>query len=562
MVGHRRIRLALLLGFAFAVGLVVATSVTGATGGGSNGRIAFTKVLDAAQVWSMLPDGTRKTRLVSGAGLAYEGVLAPDGKRLVFVSTRDGDSEIYVATAAGGAPRQLTDNEAMDFDPSWSPDGRRLVFSSDRDGNFELYSMSAVSGTGVKRLTARPGSDENPAWSPTGKVIAFWSDRKGSADIYVMRPDGSGSKRLTVSRDDEKFAAWSPDGKRLAYTVQTEDDADIWIMSADGRNRKPLVRGDDSWWPSFSPDGTRIAYTSWDDIVVVGIDGKHRKTIAHEGHGASWGRTGRLVYTRTEFENHEIAVADVDGRNEKLLTKSPAYDGGASWSPDGLTLAFSSDRQRDEDLYVMDGNGDSLVRLLQIKGAQWEPSWSPGGERIVFVGEVGDMNFRLFVYDLASRAYRRVDTLAEEDDWDVDPAFSPDQRLIAFASDRERSWDLYYVDTVTGGVRRLTSALADEWAPSWSPDGAWIAYASDAAGDFDIWLRELATGKTRRLTSGPADDDYPEWSPDGRKIVFHRNLEDGRALVYAVNVDGSELVPVTNGVDPCGEPTWQSVAGT
>src|SRR5436190_24401421 len=118
--------------------------------------------------------------------------------RIAFVTSRDGNAEIYVMNADGRGVTRLTDNPAVDQDPAWSPDGTRLAFASTRDGNDEIYVMNA-DGSDVTRLTTDPASDRFPAWC--GTRIAFQSDRYAapSYDIYVMNDDGTGATRTTIS---------------------------------------------------------------------------------------------------------------------------------------------------------------------------------------------------------------------------------------------------------------------------------------------------------------------------------------------------------------------------
>ena len=98
--------------------------------------------------------------------------------------------------ADGSGLRNLTPKPVGAYAaPAWSPDGRKLAFVSDRDGNSEVYVMNA-NGSGQRNLTRNPAFDADPAWSPDGRKIAFVSNRDGSYGVYVMNADGSGQRRL------------------------------------------------------------------------------------------------------------------------------------------------------------------------------------------------------------------------------------------------------------------------------------------------------------------------------------------------------------------------------
>jgi TolB protein len=87
--------------------------------------------------------------------------------------------------ADGSDVKKLTDGEGTDSWPAWAPDGKRIAFVTHRDGNYDVHLMNA-DGTGRANLTAHPAQDTSPAWSPDGKKLAFISDRSGSAEVYVL----------------------------------------------------------------------------------------------------------------------------------------------------------------------------------------------------------------------------------------------------------------------------------------------------------------------------------------------------------------------------------------
>jgi len=305
--------------------------------------------------------------------------------QIAFVSGRDGNAEIYVMDADGKNQRRLTDNPARDYGPSWSPDGRRIAFISDRDGHphrvpgwfaDEIYVMDADGGN-PQNLTNHPSDDRSPSWSPDGKRIVFQSDRDGrfNIEIYVMDADGSNQLNLTKNLTMDEDPSWSPDGKRIVFSAQREGHVvhnlditdEIYVMDADGGNQQRLTENRNSDWdPSWSPDGKRIAF---------------------------------MADRKGDHISFDIYVMDADGGNQQKLTNNRVWDSSPSWSPDSERIAFSSERDGNADIYVMDADGDNLHRLTNHPRSGSGPAWlntpfsvSPTGKKFTIWGRIKQGN--------------------------------------------------------------------------------------------------------------------------------------------------------------------------
>ena len=238
--------------------------------------------------------------------------------RILFVSDRDWNSEIYVMDIDGNNPRNLTNNPKTDINPSWSPDKQQIVFQrssnakgGEKDkkggGNNDIYVMDKE-GKNLRQLTDHPSDDRHPTWSPDGKQIAFISNRDGgkASAIYVMDTVGNNLRRLT---NDVKFT---------------------WIDS-----------------PDWSPDGKQIVFTS----MVINKDAKKKSS--------------------------EIYVINVDGKNPRQVAKNPklTWTESPKWSPDGRQIIFSSGRTGNYEVYMMDSNGENLRNLTNHPAPDYQPSW-------------------------------------------------------------------------------------------------------------------------------------------------------------------------------------------
>ena len=307
--------------------------------------------------------------------------------QIAFSSDRDGDYEIYVMDINGGNPQNLTDHPHADINPSWSPNGKRIVFMSARDGHvddghgspiYEIYVMDADGGN-QERITNNPSDDRSPSWSPDGKRIAFESDRDAGGnphgiDIYVMDADGRNQERITNNLTEDQYPSWSPDGKRIVFSARRDGHVEhkldvtyeIYVMDADGGNQQRLTNNrNNELSPVWSPDGERIAFAS--------------------------DRKG-------DWQNFEIYVMDADGGNEQRLTENRVHDRYPSWSPDSKRITFSSWKPGDWEsleIYVMDANGGNLQRLTNNPNADVGPAWlnspfsvSPAGKKFTMWGRV------------------------------------------------------------------------------------------------------------------------------------------------------------------------------
>jgi Tol biopolymer transport system component len=235
----------------------------------ANGKIVFVSERDGDnEIFVMNADGSNQTQLTFNTASDNYPRWSLDGTKIAFASSRDGARSIYVMDADGSNQRFIM---ASGFAPAWSPDGTKIVFVGN---DSDIYTMNA-DGTNRQRLTTSVAADTNPAWSPDGSKIVFSSNRNGDFELFTMNPDGSGqSRRLAHATRDLDQPNWAPDGVQIVYVTLKErlgdfPERNIWVTNPsrfvtgfDGNG------GRDAFTPAFSPDGAKIVFTRDQSFLV------------------------------------------------------------------------------------------------------------------------------------------------------------------------------------------------------------------------------------------------------------------------------------------------------
>jgi len=243
------------------------------------------------EIYRMLPDGSQQLRLTFTAAVyENEPVGSPDGRWIAYTRPDDtSPGHIWVMSRDGHNPRQLTFGAGYDRSPTWSPDGTRLAFASDRDGNWEIYTIRLADGA-LTRLTYAGAADQEPNWSWATGRIAFQSDRAGTnPEIFTMAGDGSDIRRLTVNPNGDTSPSWSPSGDRIVF-YGSRGEQTLYVMNANGTGILPLVsRTLRPYSPAWGHDGMVEAIlfagyrpgSGYSEIFRVAPDGSGLALLTH-----------------------------------------------------------------------------------------------------------------------------------------------------------------------------------------------------------------------------------------------------------------------------------------
>ncbi len=465
-----------------------------------------------------------------------EPAFSPDGSQIAFRSEREGGG-IFVMGVTGESVRRLTDRG---FNPSWSPDGTRIVYATagvelrphTRAETSELWIVDTRTGVRKPLVQPRTGGPDfgresdgvQPSWSPHGKRIAFWglANWTGQRDIWTIDPQAPQPKR-TVVRVTTGSAlhwnpVWSPDGKYLYYGSDRDGTLNLWRVAIDEGSGRPLGSPEAVALPA-SVSGN-FAFSQNGDMAFVTITRTYR--LIELPFDATTGQTGT---PQTLF-----------GGSEEILTFQP--------SPDGKTIAYTTGGGIQEDLFVADLNGTRVRQLTNDAAKDRSVSWSPDGKTLYFYSN-RDGAYNNWSIAADGSGLKRVADKTELRRLGINnlyiPNISPDGKTIATQS--EKSNVLVHLDRPDG--RRVEPIPLNVTAPRWSPDGTKIIGSFDtqtlAGPRAGILVYSIPGRRTEKVYETGV---RPQFLPGGRKIVFFEKNTIGQLDLDMRRVTSTPFVPI------------------
>ncbi|HEV7905067.1 MAG TPA: S8 family serine peptidase [Pyrinomonadaceae bacterium] len=333
-------------------------------------------------------------------------------------------------------------------------------------------------------------------------------------------------------------------------SASSVDDASTAIRSGTS-SAAPFVAGSAARYLSANP-GESIAAVSR-AITANATPGKVSNAGAGTPNLVLFKPNSKVAFSSQRDGNWEIYVMDPDGSNQTNVTLNVARETTPVWSPDGRKIAFTSDRASGGDIYVVNTDGSGLTRLTASPASGGSPTWSPDSKRIAF-SSGRDGNGEVYVMNADGTNQVNLTRSALDE---FDPVWSPNGQKIAFRSRRDGSNKIYVMNADGTNPVRLINNMREENTPVWSPDSQKLAFDSyymsltDGMEYLEVWVvNSNGTGATNLTPLNASGDYQPDWSPDGKKLAISSSRYGGSQYgynypLYTINPDGTNAVRLT-----------------
>jgi len=459
--------------------------------------------------------------------------------------------------------KPLTSLSGEESQPNFSPDGTRVVFvwGGSSNDNFDVY-LKRLDDDSLVRLTTDPAPDRSPAWSPDGRAIAFVRGSSRGVSLHVMSPMGAERNVATLRRTSAplrvRILEWSGDGRSLLVVDQNSptDPFHIARIALGTGERHPVTSppahsfGD--MHPAVSPDGQTLAFAralspgATDIYLAAMAGGEPRRLTFDDSHisGLTWSEDGRSIIFSSERgalagsgSLWRVRVAPSASRREPEPLAGVGHRAIVpAVARQGRLLAYQEYLQ-DTNIWRASTNGDEQPRpLIGSTREETSPDYSPDGTRVTFASNQSG-NWEVWIANADGSSPRPVTTFAGAPAWN--PSWSPDGRLIGFDYAAKGNVDIYTISPEGTSLQQLTSEASQDITPSWSRNGSTLYFASNRSGSFQIWKMDLnRRDQVVQVTRGGGL--HPRESAEGDRLFYVKRV--GAELeLWSTGVNGDEM---------------------
>lgn len=536
-------------------------------------KVVFTY---GGDLWSASTAGGIATRLTSHPGLELFAKFSPDGKWIAFTGQYDGDEQVYVIPATGGVPKQLTfypargpltprwgyDNQVY----GWTPDGKSVIFRSGREyfdlGDSRLYTVAAAGGMPEPLPMPKSGAgDLSPdaskaVYSPLFRDFRTWKRYEGgwAQQLYIFDIKTHAAEKITEGVRCHRDPMWV--GSKIYYSSDADGTLNLYSYDPATKKTEELTHSTkwDVRWPS-TDHKNQIVYESDGELNIYDISANQSRHISIEvPHDGVASRPSR-VSAAGQIEEYglsakgervvfsargDIFTAPIEkGPTRNLTNSSNAHDKGARWSQDGAKIAFISDLDGEDEVYVVNQDGSAKPEQLThgFHAMLYAAEWAPDGKRLAF----SDKDGKLFVLTLEDKKTTQV---AHDPDGELhDYVWSQDGGHLAFTLTNSNGFRSLHIWSVADAqLHRVTGDFFNAGDPAWDSDGNYLYYTAvhefqpalsqvefDYAGDRGRGIFALALRKDVKNPFPPESDEVTI-AKDGEKTKSEeKEKKDERA---------------------------------
>lgn len=445
--------------------------------------------------------------------------VSHDGSRIAYVSGR----QLYLRRMDRTQSVPLSPQFITVANPFFSPDVKSVAFTTFYDLN-----KVSVDGGAVTRIASFNGRNFGGTWGPDGTIIFATQ-----AGLFRVSDQGGEPQQLIAPDQDGLLLVWPellPDGHSLLFTrlpAGSVDAAEIVLLDLKTSSSRVVVRGGAG--AQFVPPGYLVYATSrglraiafdatggkalGDSVPIPDVDTR----VAPDNGAADFAVSGNgtlIHFPPSAAALSQLLWVDVKGREDAIHIIPPARYGYPRLSPDGKRVALSMIEGGNRDVYVLDFERGSRIRLSEGANEDFLAVWSADGRRVYYGSNRGGFH----IYSRAADGTGSEELLVDNPDVQLPMWLAPGNRLLFFKAPYEAG-DIGWVDldhrTPTGWLLR---SKYTERNPAVSPDGRWVAYESDESGQDEIWVRPYPDADKARFPIGPGLQ--PRWEPHGHELYY------------------------------------------